>query len=334
MQSDRVVVLGGQGFIGRELVSQLCGKVETVLVVSRSAGESSRGRVHYVNGDVLDADRMMELIAGATVVYQLTIEKDLALGAHNVAEACLHHRVRRMIYTSTSDALYLGKRTTIDERAGPDAKPHLRNPYSRGKVESECLLLDYYARKRLPVVILRPSLVVGKGGKITHGGLGWWIAPTCLLGWGQGNNLLPFVLVKDVAAALFSAMDAPDIEGKAFNLGGDVFLSAREYVRLVSERSLRDFRFYPRNLSIFYLRNFFKSMIKFALGRFSEPRHYRDVMSSAMLSRIENGATKQFLGWRPNSDLEVFIQEAIDYHLAPLDPGDLRLTGARPSRPS
>lgn len=41
MQSDRVVVLGGQGFIGRELVSQLCGKVETVLVVSRALAKAA-----------------------------------------------------------------------------------------------------------------------------------------------------------------------------------------------------------------------------------------------------------------------------------------------------
>ncbi len=325
-QTDRVVVLGGAGFIGRNLVSQLRGRVESITVVSRrAAANATREGIRTVNGDVTDGTRMMEILAGATAVYQLTIESDFGQGARNVAEACLRHDVRRLIFASTSDAIYLGRKGSIDETSGPDPKPELRNPYARGKVESEKLLLEYHTSKKLPVVIVRPCLVVGRGGALAHGGIGSWRTPTCLVGWGDGNNPLPFVLVQDVAAALVLALDAPGIEGKTFNLGGDVFLSAREYLRLVSERTLRNFRYYPRNLALFNAKVMFKSLIKRMLGRSGERQYYRDMASSAMYSQIDNRAAKQMLGWKPNADLEVFIREAIDCHADPILPGDLRL---------
>jgi nucleoside-diphosphate-sugar epimerase len=48
---------------------------------------------------------------------------------------------------------------------------------------------------------------------------------------------MPFVLVQGVAEAMVLALDAPGIEGKAFNLAGDVFISARDYVRIAAERT-------------------------------------------------------------------------------------------------
>ncbi len=325
-QADKVVILGGAGFIGNALVSQLHGKVESITVVSRRAASlPAVVGVRTVNGDVTDGPRMMELLAGATAVYQLTIESDFGQGARNVAEACLRHGVRRLIFASTSDAIYLGRKGAIDESAGPDPKPHLRNPYARGKVESEKLLLEYHASQGLPVVIVRPCLVVGRGGRLAHGGLGSWRTSTCLVGWGNGNHPLPFVLVQDLAAALVLALDAPAIEGKTFNLGGDVFLSAREYVRLASERTLRNFRFYPRNLVLFNAKVVCKTVIKKMLGRGGERQYYHDMVSCAMFSQIDNRAAKQLLGWKPNADLDVFLREAIDCHADPILPGDWRL---------
>jgi nucleoside-diphosphate-sugar epimerase len=133
------------------------------------------------------------------------------------------------------------------------------------------------------------------------------------------------VLVQDVAAALVLALDAPGIEGKTFNLGGDVFLSAREYIHLAGERTLRNFRYCPQNLTLFSTKVILKTAVKKMLGRSGEHQYYRDIVSSAMFSQIDNRAAKQQLGWKPNADLEVFIREAIDCHADPVLPGDLRL---------
>jgi nucleoside-diphosphate-sugar epimerase len=326
-QNDSVVILGGAGFIGSTLLGQLNGRVRHIKVVSRKASGTPQPGVEYVAGDVCDGGRMVEVLEGATVVYQLTVEGDFKTGATNVAEACLQHGVRRLIFTSTSDALYLARKGTILEDAPTDPKPQFRNAYSQGKAESEKVLLEYRARRNLPVVIMRPCLVVGRGGKLDHGGIGAWASTTCLVGWGNGRNPMPFVLVDDVADAMVRAMDAPGIEGRAFNLAGDVYLSAREYIDILAQRSLRDFRFFPRNLQMFGLLVATKAAVnKIATGKVPADRqYYRDMLSSAMVTHIDNSSSKKLLGWKPNSSREVFIREAIDSNLEPIHPDDLRL---------
>jgi nucleoside-diphosphate-sugar epimerase len=324
-QTDKVVILGGGGFIGRHLVEKMRGTVQSITVVSRNARGASGNGVSYATGDVTNATRMMEIIKGATVVYQLTIEQDFELGVRNVAEACLAHKIRRLIFASTSAALYMGRKGSIDESAGPDPRPELRNPYSRGKVASEALLAQYRGSGGLPIVIIRPCLVVGRGGTLNHAGLGIWRAPTCLIGPDSGNHPLPFVLVQDVAAALLLAMDAPGIEGKAFNLAGDVTVTARQYVQLAADHTLRNFRFYPRSFFRLYGSAILKGIVKRIIGRKGPMQSYREIRSSTLITHVDNTAAKQVLGWQPNKDMDVFIQEAIKSHVPPFVPGDLRL---------
>jgi nucleoside-diphosphate-sugar epimerase len=326
-QDDVVVILGGVGFIGRQLFETLRGKVKEIRVVSRRAHGAGEAGVRYLQGDVNNAAQMMEIIGGATAVYHLTLEGSWAEGAANVAEACVQHRVRRLIFASTSDALFLGRGGTIYESDPTDPRPDLRNEYSRGKTAAEQLLLGYMSRCGLGVVIMRPCLVVGRGGTLAHGGIGRWTSPTILVGWGDGRNKMPFVLVRDVADALALALDAPGIEGKAFNLAGDVFISARDYIRITRERTRRNFRFVPSSLRLKALEIGFKALLKrLVTGKKSDFSRYHDLISSSMKTMIDNSQSKRLLGWKPNDSLDVFVREAIDPHVEACKPGDYRLT--------
>lgn len=325
-QEDVVAILGGAGFIGRQLLRTLRGKVREIRVVSRKVWGVDEAGVRYLPGDVTDAARMDEIIDGCTAVYHLTVEGSWTEGAANVAEACVRHRARRLIFASTSDALFLGRSGTIYETDPTDPRPDLRNSYSAGKAASERLLLEYREKRGLGVVIMRPCVVVGRGGMLAHGGIGRWKSPTTLVGWGDGSNKMPFVLVQDVADAMALALDAPGIEGKAFNLGGDVFLSAREYVRIAAERTRRNIRFVPGSLRTQALQVAFKACVKrLVTGKWSDYSRYHDMVSSAMITMIDNSQSKRLLGWKPNASLEVFIREAIDPHAEAFRPGDLRL---------
>jgi nucleoside-diphosphate-sugar epimerase len=150
------------------------------------------------------------------------------------------------------------------------------------------------------------------------------MTPNCLNVNGSGKNPQPFILVQDVAKAMALAIDTPGIEGKAFNLAGDVFLSSSEYVRLIAESSKRNFRYYPQNLFLLWLKCFLTSTIKQIVGRDSERQSYRDILSSSKRSFIDCSFAKQILGWKPNDNLNLFKTEAIDSYFN-IQPGDLRL---------
>lgn len=326
-QDDVVVILGGAGFIGGALAEMLRGHVKELRVVSRRVEERNEPGVRYMRGDVVDEQRMLEVIDGATVVYHLTLEGKWTDGAKNVADACVKHGVRRLIFSSTSDGLNLSKPGVIYETDAPDPHPEWRNEYSRGKIESEKLLHEYMQNFGLGIVIMRPCLVVGPNGRLNHGGIGRWTTPTTMVAWGDGENKMPFVLVQDVAAALALGLDAPGIEGKAFNLAGDVFLSAREYCALAAQRTHRNIRCYSKNLRANALKNMLQAKLKGLItGKKIDYPTYYDANSAAMRTFIDNSQSKKLLGWQPNANLEVFAEQAIDPYVDPIQAGDFRLS--------
>jgi len=332
------VVLGGGGFIGRGLVRALLDRGQTVRVVSRSAkpGRYTEEGLSLVGGDVSSPQDMLTAVDGASVVYQLTtgggndwsdFERDFLQGVRNVAEACLAHRVSRLVYASSIAALYLGDQRTIDERAGLDPQPRKRGMYARAKIEAEKILTTLRASRGLPYVVVRPGVVMGGGGLLSHSGVGYWAADTRCLGWGGGTNPLPFVLVEDVVSAMVAAGNVAGIDGMAFNLAGDQRPTAQAFVAEISRRSYRDFQFYPQSLIKMQAIEIFKWLMKVAArkpGNSFPP--YRDLKSRGLVSYLDCSAAKEKLGWRPNTSLERFYMEAIDAHLKPIPPGDLRLT--------
>jgi nucleoside-diphosphate-sugar epimerase len=51
---------------------------------------------------------------------------------------------------------------------------------------------------------------------------------------------------------------------------------------------------------------------------------YRDLKSRSFRASFDNSGAKQALGWKPNADLEVFVQQALRTHIRPVPSGDLR----------
>jgi nucleoside-diphosphate-sugar epimerase len=343
LQSDNVVVIGGAGFIGARLTQFLLDQGNTVVVTSRSAGNkrSDNPRLTYRSAGVSDTAELSELIDGASVVYDLassfgaTLDEHMRIavdGAVNVARACLKHGVRRLIYTSSTSALFLAGNGTITEEAGHDPKPETRTAYSRGKIEAELALMKLHATEKLPVVICRPAVVLGRGGPLVHGAFGDTPSASdlCILGFGSGNTPLPYVLVDDVAQAMFLAKDAPGIEGMAFNLVGDVRPSIRKYVEWIREATHRNFRFYSRPVWFLQAGELARWGLK-ALAR--KPNNklgaLRELGSATMSAPLDCSLAKRLLGWKPVSDENEFRKEALLSNVQPLPAGDIRLEPQR-----
>jgi nucleoside-diphosphate-sugar epimerase len=173
--------------------------------------------------------------------------------------------------------------------------------------------------------------VVGEGGLLSHSGLGMWPSPTRCVGRGAGDTPVPFVLVKDVVDAFVAAMDAPGIEGLAFNLAGDVRPTAREFVRTIGERTARDFRFVPRPLAAQQALEVVKWLVKAAGRKKDNPfPSWHDLKSRTMARWIDNRLAKRRLGWVPTSDPKAFLDEAIGPHVRPMAEGDLRARAVLP----
>lgn len=320
-----VAVLGGTGFIGRATVARLLQEGFSVTVMARGTEGLpplfSGPRIRLLRGDIADARSVSEAVAGAGAVVNLAhggggadyaaVRAAMVGGAEVVARACLAAGTARLLHVGSIASLYLGPDAgSVTGATPPDQEATLRGDYARAKAECDLMLLALHEREGLPVVILRPGLVVGPGTSPIHSGLGFFNAEQHVIGWNRGRNPLPFVLADDVAAAIVCALRAERAEGRCYNLVGDVRPTAREYLAWLAEATRRPLRFHPKVPAMLLAEDGAKWLLKRAGGRRSPPPSRRDLLSRGLRASFDCSDAKRDLGWTPLSDPARFREAA------------------------
>lgn len=327
-----ILVLGAAGFIGQELVRQLLAAGHGVRAMVRGTGLPSdqfqSDRLEIVRGDIRNRADLDAAMSGIAYVYHLAHAQcktweEYRLNdvetARLVGEACLAAKVTRLIYTGTIDSYYAGaKAGTITEATPLDPDILRRNYYARAKAAAEGILTDMHRQQNLPLVIVRPGIVIGRGGNPFHWGVGRFSEDICEV-WGDGNNKLPLVLVGDVAAGLVNAMQTPDIEGRSFNLIDAPLLTANEYLDELQKLTKYPLRVIPTPIARFYASDLVKWVVKMAVRHPDRIRipSYADWESRTQKAAFNCDRTRAELNWSPASDRQRMIDEGIGVALGP-----------------
>lgn len=321
-----VLVIGGSGFIGRELIRQMLEAGYGVRAMMRGSGavlaELDNGRLEIVRGDLRNEADLMTAMQGIEVVYDLATSeaktwdasvRNIVEPTRMVGEACLAAKVSRLIYTGTINSYYAGaKAGTITEQTPLDRHIGRRNYYARAKAASEAILTEMHRKQALPVLIFRPGIVIGKGGNPFHWGVGRFSESVCEV-WGDGNNKLPFVLVTDVAAALLRGIQVQGIEGQSYNLIDAPLLTARDYLQELQRLAGIKLTVHYRPIWHFYVADMLKWVVKLAVGHPDRIRipNYRDWESRTQKAFFDCARARNELGWAPACDRQRLIDEGI-----------------------
>ncbi len=321
-----VLVIGGAGFIGRELIRQLLNAGYSVRAMMRGAGavleELGDDRLEIFRGDARNATALAKALQGVAFVYDLATAETKTWDAslRNVVEparlignACLAAKVKRLVYTGTINSYYAGaKAGTITERTPLDPNIARRNYYARGKAAAETILMDLHKSQGLPVVIFRPGIVIGRGGNPFHWGVGRFSENVCEV-WGDGTNKLPLVLVADVAAGLLQGIEAPAIEGGSYNLVDVPLLSARDYLTELQKRAGIKLTVHYQAIWKLYGADLVKWSVKLLVRHPDSIRipSYRDWESRTQKAVFDCARARVELWWEPASNRERLIAEGI-----------------------
>lgn len=174
---SRILVTGGAGFIGSNLVDKLIKDGNKVTVIDNESSDAHE--YFYWNKeaenyklDICDFDSILPLFKDIDYVFHVAAEariqpaildptkavKTNVLGTCNVLQASRLQNVKRVMYSSTSSAYGLINETPLKESMKIDCL----NPYSVSKVAGEELCLMYYKLFGLETIIFRYFNVYGE----------------------------------------------------------------------------------------------------------------------------------------------------------------------------
>lgn len=223
---ERVLVLGGTGFLGRHVMRKLgaSGWAEP-LAASRSCGSAA---VPWTFCDAADPRSLDTILQGQDLVVNCLAGSGAQMvdGTRNLLEAASRQNIRRVVHIS-SMAVYAPVSGLVDEAA-----PLLEdgNAYSSAKVECESLMARY-AGQGVETVVLRPSCIYGQGSTAWTQRIGRLLRAGRLGDLGPaGRGACNLIHVEDAADAVLSALRVPDAAGEAFNLSSPEIPSWNEYL--------------------------------------------------------------------------------------------------------
>lgn len=254
LKNSKILVIGGAGFIGSFVVSELLKKnVGKVVVydnftrgkknnIAKSL-KDSRCYIYPHGGDVRDIDTLNDAMQGCDAVVHLAAMwllhcKDFPRtafhvnieGTFNVLEACVQNNIKRLVYSSSASVYGDASEVPMTEEHPFDNK----NFYGATKIAGEAMCRAYYDRYGLNYVGLRYMNVYGPHQDQTAAYTG--VIPIMLNKIdanetptinGDGSQAYDFIDVEDVARCNLCALEA-GVTDEFYNVGTGVQTSIKE----------------------------------------------------------------------------------------------------------
>ncbi len=304
----RILITGGAGFIGSEMVRQLVGSGHdvTVLDALTYAGnikslESIRERIEFLNLDVRDLNEMDPVfVAGdfdsvVNFAAETHVDNSISnpeiflqtniLGTFNLLELARKYNFR-FLQVST-DEVYGSIR---DGEFYEHDKLEPSSPYSASKAAAELLILAYIKTYSIHALGVRCSnnygpyqhfekLIPSFISKLKNGGK----VPV----YGDGSNIREWIHVSDSVSGIIRVLESGK-DGEFYNISSGEFHNNLDVTRkILSHFGLGDERI-----------------------EFVEDRLGHDFRYAINSSKIHNE-----LGWRPQIAFEQGLQSTIDWYL-------------------
>jgi NADH dehydrogenase len=234
-----IAVIGGSGFIGRQIVEKLARAGARLKILTRNADRAkflrpmgTPGQITLISGKATDDAALANVLAGVDAVVN-TVGILAEGGGQRFAalQADLPARIGQMMAEAEASADKPSRRqqARIIHLSAIGADHQSPSRYARTKAAGEAGLQAAFPT----ATILRPSLVFGAGDGFFNRFAAMAVTAPALPVIGGGTNRIQPVYVGDVASAVVAALEDQASTGKIYELGGPDVITFREAMRFL-----------------------------------------------------------------------------------------------------
>lgn len=305
-KSRKVIITGGTGLIGRNVVKSMCDFGAKVTVVSLDRIVVDK-RAKHILGDLTDFNFCKKItknqdyafhMAGIKGSVKVTIEKPasffvpLIMMNTNFLESARINKVKKLVYTSSIGA-YSSREIFKERESNFDKQPMDMFP-GWAKRMAELQILSYKKQYNLKnFFIVRPCNVYGPGDNFDP--LNAMVIPTLINRiynkenpvkiWGDGSAVRDFAFSEDVADGVILSLYKGTGKLDFLNLGSGKGVTIKKLVSTLSEIIQFNYKFDPSKPSGF-------------------PKRIMDISNA-----------KKIIGYRPANTLKQGLKKTWDWYI-------------------
>ncbi len=275
MQNNFLLITGGLGLVGKSLIKILNKRYKIKIIDTRKQITRNKNyikkfdnkKIEFLPCDILNKKKLDKVFKKVKIVIHLAAmlgvqnterRKDLcwkinAIGTYNIVNSCIKHKVKKLIFTSSSEVY--GEQ--LSKKKISENSPILgKNIYAQSKISAENYIKLKLNKKRTKYTILRLFNTYGENQVVQ-----FFISKLCysavkkkfMIINGSGDQIRSYAYSDDIAQGIKSCIINEITNGKIYNLGNskEIF-SLKQVVEEVSKLS-------TNKLKIKYTRKFLKS---------------------------------------------------------------------------
>ena len=252
---QRIVVTGGAGFVGSNVVRKLLtDKARVVVLDDFYTGNdfnlpNGEPNLEVIRGSVTDVDLVRDLLKGASLVFHLAARNIIVStrnpredyevnigGTLNVLLAARETGVPRVVYSSSTSVYGNPRYLPINE----DDATNMLSPYAVSKFAGENYCKAFYESYGLSSSVVRYSNVYGTAQRPDNPycGVVAKFFESAMAGespriHGDGEQTRDFTYIEDVVEATLLAGVSPKADGQVYNVGTGREVTVNQLARLI-----------------------------------------------------------------------------------------------------